>query len=245
MLRPARGLAWNGGGLRYGRRIRYSWGYLDSARRSAFWFVKQLHDDAAAVQPLEEACESWPEAVRLLALATEQHHSYIHVINDRPPLPRWSSSHLTLIGDACHAVTPNNGQGACMAIEDAFVLGVLLARYWKQPDGQVEACYQVSRDVQFVTVCSTQRRPATAFLTASGPDSPTCQFERARRRHTSVIHGESYKQMKLGQLVHPFLVRFRELLLRAVPAKVLEKGLRKTNVFDIEPYLDEYERCRI
>jgi 2-polyprenyl-6-methoxyphenol hydroxylase-like FAD-dependent oxidoreductase len=44
--------------------------------------------------------------------------------------------------DACHAVTPNNGQGACMAIEDAFVLAVLLRQYWHQPDGHVEAFYQ-------------------------------------------------------------------------------------------------------
>ncbi len=28
-------------------------------------------------------------------------------------------------------MTANSGQGACMAIEDAFVLGVLLKRYWR------------------------------------------------------------------------------------------------------------------
>ncbi|CAN0551731.1 unnamed protein product, partial [Ectocarpus sp. 8 AP-2014] len=33
---------------------------------------------------------------------------------------------ITLLGDACHPATPNNGQGACMAIEDALVLATLL-----------------------------------------------------------------------------------------------------------------------
>jgi 2-polyprenyl-6-methoxyphenol hydroxylase-like FAD-dependent oxidoreductase len=29
---------------------------------------------------------------------------------------------VTLLGDAAHAMTPNKGQGACQAIEDALVL---------------------------------------------------------------------------------------------------------------------------
>lgn len=54
---------------------------------------------------------------------------------------RWSSGNITLLGDACHPATPNNGQGACMAIEDAFVLATLLAEYWEEPDGHIEAFY--------------------------------------------------------------------------------------------------------
>ena len=53
---------------------------------------------------------------------------------------------MTLIGDACHAVTPNMGQGACMAIEDAFVLATLLKTYWDEPDGHLEAFYQYERE---------------------------------------------------------------------------------------------------
>ncbi|MCB0644410.1 MAG: FAD-dependent monooxygenase, partial [Phaeodactylibacter sp.] len=33
-----------------------------------------------------------------------------------------------LIGDAAHATTPNMGQGACQAIEDAYALGTALAQ---------------------------------------------------------------------------------------------------------------------
>jgi 2-polyprenyl-6-methoxyphenol hydroxylase-like FAD-dependent oxidoreductase len=43
-------------------------------------------------------------------------------ISDLKPLPKWSSGRIGLIGDAAHATTPNLGQGAAMAIEDAFVL---------------------------------------------------------------------------------------------------------------------------
>ncbi len=41
--------------------------------------------------------------------------------------PRWWSPHRVLIGDAAHAVTPNMGQGAGLAIEDAACLAALLA----------------------------------------------------------------------------------------------------------------------
>lgn len=34
-----------------------------------------------------------------------------------------------MLGDAAHAVTPDLGQGACQALEDAVVLPTLLARY--------------------------------------------------------------------------------------------------------------------
>ncbi len=42
-------------------------------------------------------------------------------------LPRWTVSRVALLGDAAHAMTPNMGQGAAMAIEDAIVLAELLA----------------------------------------------------------------------------------------------------------------------
>jgi 2-polyprenyl-6-methoxyphenol hydroxylase-like FAD-dependent oxidoreductase len=46
---------------------------------------------------------------------------------DRPPLATWSQGRGTLLGDAAHPMTPNLGQGACQAIEDAYVLADSLA----------------------------------------------------------------------------------------------------------------------
>jgi 2-polyprenyl-6-methoxyphenol hydroxylase-like FAD-dependent oxidoreductase len=43
-------------------------------------------------------------------------------ILDLPPLSRFAFEDVLLIGDAAHATTPNMGQGACMALEDAAVL---------------------------------------------------------------------------------------------------------------------------
>ncbi len=41
---------------------------------------------------------------------------------DREPLKSWGKGRVTLLGDAAHPTTPNLGQGACQAIEDAVTL---------------------------------------------------------------------------------------------------------------------------
>jgi 2-polyprenyl-6-methoxyphenol hydroxylase-like FAD-dependent oxidoreductase len=41
---------------------------------------------------------------------------------DLEPIHQWTSDNIALVGDAAHATTPNLGQGAAQAIEDAYVL---------------------------------------------------------------------------------------------------------------------------
>lgn len=48
---------------------------------------------------------------------------------DIKPIPHWYKGNIVLIGDAAHATTPNLGQGACQAIEDAYFLADCLSRY--------------------------------------------------------------------------------------------------------------------
>ena len=58
-----------------------------------------------------------PAALDALEATTLLHHDIEEL--DRP---YWGSGSTLLIGDAAHAMTPNLGQGAGMAIEDAIVL---------------------------------------------------------------------------------------------------------------------------
>lgn len=60
------------------------------------------------------------EARALWDTATEVTQSALHI---REPMKSWSTAHTTLLGDAAHPMTPFMAQGACMAIEDAVVLG--------------------------------------------------------------------------------------------------------------------------
>lgn len=47
-------------------------------------------------------------------------------IIDLEPVTKFAFDKVVLMGDAAHATTPNMGQGACMAIEDAVVLSNLI-----------------------------------------------------------------------------------------------------------------------
>jgi 2-polyprenyl-6-methoxyphenol hydroxylase-like FAD-dependent oxidoreductase len=67
--------------------------------------VSSCHEPAGAVVEATEASAIW---------RTD--------IYDRPPVSSWSRGRVTLVGDAAHPMTPNLGQGACQAIEDAFLL---------------------------------------------------------------------------------------------------------------------------
>ncbi len=46
---------------------------------------------------------------------------------DIKPLEQWHKNRVVLPGDAAHATTPNLGQGASQAIEDAYLLARRLA----------------------------------------------------------------------------------------------------------------------
>lgn len=49
-----------------------------------------------------------------------------HELYDLAPLPSLASGPVALVGDAGHAITPNLGQGACQALEDAVELAACL-----------------------------------------------------------------------------------------------------------------------
>ncbi|MBR0794342.1 FAD-dependent monooxygenase [Bradyrhizobium jicamae] len=77
------------------------------------------------VRELRKAFEDFHPQVRHVLEACPSVHKWALV--DRDPLSRWSDGNITLLGDACHPMTPYMAQGAAMAIEDAAVLSRCLA----------------------------------------------------------------------------------------------------------------------
>lgn len=65
---------------------------------------------------------TWHEPIRQLLEATHESSILHNDVYDIPPFTAWTQDRVTLLGDAAHPTTPNLGQGACMAIESAFVL---------------------------------------------------------------------------------------------------------------------------
>ncbi len=52
---------------------------------------------------------------------------------DIQPAEHWHAGRLALLGDACHPMAAHSTQGACLAIEDAWLLGVMMERWEDTP----------------------------------------------------------------------------------------------------------------
>jgi 2-polyprenyl-6-methoxyphenol hydroxylase-like FAD-dependent oxidoreductase len=66
-----------------------------------------------------------------LITATDEANILTTDLYDRVPSRPWSQQNITLLGDAAHPMLPTMGQGACTALEDAFVVARCLK---EQPD---------------------------------------------------------------------------------------------------------------
>lgn len=71
----------------------------------------------------------WHQPIPALIEATPETDIIWNDILDISPLKQWGKGRVTLLGDAAHATTPNMGQGACQAIEDAVYLGNVLKKH--------------------------------------------------------------------------------------------------------------------
>ncbi len=56
-----------------------------------------------------------------------------HTVIDSEPLEYWYAGKVALLGDACHPLPIYSAQGACAAIEDAWVLGTMMERWEESP----------------------------------------------------------------------------------------------------------------
>jgi len=95
-----------------------------------------------------------PRVENVLAACPDVHK---WAIVDRDALPRWAERNVTLLGDACHPMTPYMAQGAAMAIEDAAVLSRCLEGV--EPDGVANAFrrFEASRRDRTARVQETSR----------------------------------------------------------------------------------------
>lgn len=103
--------------------------YYVKPDRSEVYFVTSQREPGFTVESwsamgdiveLRRAFAAFHPQVRKVLEACPSVHKWALI--DRDPLPRWCEGNVTLLGDACHPMTPYMAQGAAMAIEDAAVL---------------------------------------------------------------------------------------------------------------------------
>lgn len=106
---------------------------------------------AGDVKELRHCFAGWNVDVENILKRTES--CQVWGLLERPMPAQWSHGRATLLGDACHAMLPFLAQGAAMAIEDAYVLGSMLAQYGAQPEALRQ--FQIAR---YARVKRVQRR---------------------------------------------------------------------------------------
>jgi 2-polyprenyl-6-methoxyphenol hydroxylase-like FAD-dependent oxidoreductase len=103
-------------------------GIVPLSNGRVYWFAtvnapeNDQEKDNLSVKDVETMFSEFHFPVKEIIANTNPVDMIKNDIIDIPPIKRFAFGRIVLLGDAAHATTPNLGQGACMAVEDAVVL---------------------------------------------------------------------------------------------------------------------------
>jgi 2-polyprenyl-6-methoxyphenol hydroxylase-like FAD-dependent oxidoreductase len=110
-------------------------GFMMLGKGKMYWYAAatapEAQPDAAMgrKKELETMYQDWFPAIPGLIAATDEANILTTDLYDRPPTQPWSKGNITLLGDAAHPMLPTMGQGACTALEDAYVVAQCLKEH--------------------------------------------------------------------------------------------------------------------
>jgi len=144
----------------------------------------ELMNFVATVERDDWQIESWTVEGTTEELANDFHgwHSAVHAIIERIEIPRkwalmvrrpmdcWTKGRITLLGDACHPTLPYLGQGAVMAIEDAYVVAGCLKTYFGCPSTAFARYEAIRRERTAAVVRRSHENRKTIFSPSLGKE---------------------------------------------------------------------------
>ena len=105
---------------------------------------------------LRAAYDTFHPQVRAILAACPDVHKWALV--ERDPLPTWTLGNVTLLGDACHPMTPYMAQGASTSIEDAAILSRCLDGIDRDGLHQALRRYEATRKPRTARIQQTSAR---------------------------------------------------------------------------------------
>jgi len=109
-------------------------GVVPLTNSQVYWFacINAPQNDSKlknySIKDLLHHFKEYHEPIPAILSETQNTNLLWNDIIDLKPIDKYAFGNIILIGDAAHATTPNMGQGACQAIEDAIVLSNELSK---------------------------------------------------------------------------------------------------------------------
>lgn len=133
----------------WGRGERFGYAALADGRVYCFATANvPVGTSSTGLPELRRRFGTWHDPIPSLLAAADESAVLHNDIYELPPLRTYVSGRIALLGDAAHAMTPNLGQGACQALEDAVVLA------------------RVAAEDSDLTRYDAERRPRTRMIAA-------------------------------------------------------------------------------
>jgi len=107
-------------------------GFVQIAQNKVYWYALKSfkkNKNEFSIHDLEQYFSDYNSVIKDIIKSTRKGQINTAEISDLKPTNIWYKENVCLIGDSAHATTPNMGQGACQAIEDAYVLSECLSKY--------------------------------------------------------------------------------------------------------------------
>lgn len=111
----------------------YQFGITPMSKNRAYWFAQRYAPEGERDRPAGRKSEvfdlfhDWHAPIPEIIATTDESAILRNDVYEGRLLRHWSRGRATLLGDAAHTMTPNLGQGACIAIEDAVALASCLS----------------------------------------------------------------------------------------------------------------------
>lgn len=198
----------DGGGETWGAGRRF--GLVPLADGRVYWFATD--NQAAGRTFADEGTPSehadvlrrfghWHAPVREVVAATRPDDVLHHDISYLPPLPTFVHGRFALVGDAAHAMTPDLGQGACQAIEDAVELAAALSPTGPTARGHTLVAAALAR------------------------------YDASRRPRAQAIAASARRMGRFAQRGHPLTVGLRTALMRATPPSAATRMIERVTAW--------------
>ena len=229
--------AWGHGGKGGREGKGYQFGITPMTNERAYWFA-QLYtpegmSDKACGRKNEvlELFHDWHDPIPRVIQATKEECILRNDVYEHKHLRHWSRGRVALLGDAAHAMTPNLGQGACQAIEDAIVLAGCFE------GGQRGGASPIGENLSVATKAGVNRAGGSRAggsraggSRAGASPARTFQdalrlYERRRSRRANRIAELARRVGQVVQLENGLMSGLRDAVVKRLPVNVLLRSL--------------------